>query len=56
MLVIWGIPLDEVLFFMFGNWLFPLLLTAFTATAGAVLYRELLKGTQRTEALPSSAA
>jgi hypothetical protein len=52
MLAIWEIPPDGFLLFMFGNWLFPLLLTAFTATAGAVLYRELLRDTQRTEALP----
>jgi len=36
---------DEVLpAFLFGDWLFPLLLTTFTATAGAVLYRQLARG------------
>lgn len=36
---------DEVLpAFLFGDWLFPLLLTAFTATASAVLYWQLAHG------------
>jgi hypothetical protein len=43
-LAIWGLPLDGVIPFMFGNWLFPLLLTAFTAAAGASLYYELCQG------------
>jgi len=29
------------LIFMFGNWLLPLLMTAFTAAASAALYDEL---------------
>jgi hypothetical protein len=41
MLPIWGILSQAVLIFMFGNWLFPLLLTAFTAAASAALYQEL---------------
>ncbi len=41
MLWLWGLPLEAVLVFIVGNWLFPLLLTAFTASAGAALYSEL---------------
>jgi hypothetical protein len=41
MLPVWGLPLAALSVFMVGNWLFPLLLTAFTAAAGAALYAQL---------------
>lgn len=41
MLPVWGLPLAALSAFMVGNRLFPLLLTAFTAAAGAALYAEI---------------
>jgi hypothetical protein len=41
MMPIWGVPSEGLVVFMVGNWLFPLLLTAFAAASGAVLYQEL---------------
>jgi hypothetical protein len=52
MLPIWHVPLAEILPFMWGNWLFPLLLTAFTAAAGASLYHELCQSKPADSELP----
>jgi hypothetical protein len=41
MLLVWSAPAEAVGAFILGDQLFPLLLTAFTAASGAVLYREL---------------
>jgi hypothetical protein len=38
---VWGAPFEALPIFLLGNWLFPLLLTAFTAAASAVLYQAL---------------
>jgi len=43
MMPIWGVPVEGVTAFIAGNWLFPLLLTAFAAVSGAVLYQELTR-------------
>jgi len=43
MMPIWGVPVEGVAVFIAGNWLFPLLLTAFAAASGAVLYQELTR-------------
>ena len=43
MMPIWGVPVEGVAVFIAGNWLFPLLLTAFAAASGAVLYQELAR-------------
>ena len=41
MIPIWGGSVSDLPYFFIGNWLLPLLLTAFTAGSGAVLYRAL---------------
>ena len=41
MMPVWGAPLEALPVFLLGNWLFPLLLTSFTAAASAVLYQAL---------------
>jgi hypothetical protein len=41
MMPVWGMPVEALPEFFFGNWLFPLLLTAFTAASGAMLYHTL---------------
>jgi hypothetical protein len=41
MLPVWGAPAEGLGDFILGDWLFPLLLTAFTAASGAALYRDL---------------
>ena len=43
MMPIWGVPVEGVAVFIAGNWLFPLLLTAFAAASGAALYQELAR-------------
>ena len=43
MMPIWGVPVEGVAAFIAGNWLFPLLLTAFAAASGAALYQELAR-------------
>jgi hypothetical protein len=43
MMPIWGVPVEGVAVFIAGNWLFPLLLTAFAAASGAALYQELTR-------------
>lgn len=45
MMPIWGVPAQGLAAFMVGYWLFPLLLTAFAAASGAVLYQELARST-----------
>jgi hypothetical protein len=40
MMPLWDMPAQALPLFLAGNWLFPLLLTAFTAVAGAALYHE----------------
>ena len=40
---VWGEPFEALPIFLLGNWLFPLLLTAFTAAASAVLYHALTR-------------
>jgi len=52
MLSIWHVPAEGILFFMFRNWLFPLLLTAFTAAASASLYYELCMAAKAQNQLP----
>jgi len=37
------VPVEGVAVFIAGNWLFPLLLTAFAAASGAALYQELTR-------------
>ena len=44
MMPVWGMPSEALPEFFFGNWLLPLLLTAFSAAAGTVLYDELVAG------------
>ena len=43
MMPIWGVPVEGLAVFIAGNWLFPLLLTAFAAASGAALYQELVR-------------
>ncbi len=41
MLPVWGMPVESLPVFLLGNWLLPLLFTAFAAAGGASLYHEL---------------
>ena len=43
MMPIWGVPAQGLAAFVVGDWLFPLLLTAFAAASGAALYQELAR-------------